>query len=534
MKKLFYCFLLAVLFTFSTLSVDAARVLFDDAHAQTAGNADWIPSGAYSEMTNMLIKNGFEVDILSEAAPDGKFSSEVLSNYEAVILPEPNDPYCEQEQKALIQFVKEGGGAFIIGDHANADRNRNGWDAVLIFNEFVQEFGFEFTGDDFYEAPVSGKRNSDHPVMFGVRNVGCWAGSSITVIETPGIKIDSLLYSRTTELPYIVATEVGKGRVVVIGDSAPFDDGVGSGEQNNLHDSYDSFMYSHPQFAYNTMQWLTFKEVGKRIPSREVPFHNEALIENKDINILIDAAHGNAASDKMQTFKRHMRKNGFRVYYTLNLLRPDMLEKFATVLVPDPALRYTEAEAKALVDWFMEGGNLVLAGSWDSSKLRGTGTLNFLLSRMGSVIRFNDDQVRDNRHNTRRPWGLLSKTFKENHPITEGLDSVIFWGTCSLITRDRTALTDRSGVDIVVTGNPTSYNYFRTMQNPGFRYPKGTPIPIMAIERIVHGTLVAMGTCNFTDYQYPDSHINKALPGPAPFEHQTAEFITNLFKYLKN
>lgn len=531
MKKLLVFALILSMASIGSI-VHAARVLYDDTHAQTAGNADWIPSGAYSQMCDMLEENGFTLDILSKASIDGKFSKSILSNYQAIILAEPNNPYAEDEVKTIVEFIRNGGGAFIIGDHGRADRNNNSWDAVKIFNVFCPQLGFEFTGNNLYEAPLTGGLNNKHPVMHAVKAIGCWAGSTFDIMNTAEAKVVSLLDSRAFKAPYIIASEFGSGKVVAIGDSSPFDDGVGSGGNNKLHDSYDSFMYSHPQFAYNAMAWVTGKEVGKRIPSRTVAFHHEASIDNKAVNILIDAAHGNAASDKMTTFGKHMEKLGFKVFYSLQLLRPEMLEKFATVIIPDPSLRFTNSEAKAIEEWFMAGGNLIMGGSWDSSKLRGTHSLNFLLTNIGSVMRFNDDQVRDNQNNSNRPWGLLSRTFKANHPVTKGIDTVIAWGTCSLIDRRKDPLTEKAGVDIIMTGNPTSYNHDGNKKFPAVMYPKNMPIPIAAIEEIVHGKLVLLGCCNFTDYQYPDSPLNAAKSGPQPFEHQTPQFFSNLMKYL--
>ena len=58
------------------------------------------------------------------------------------------------------------------------------------------------------------------------------------------------------------------------------------------------------------------------------------------------------------------------------------------------------------------------------------------------------------------------------------------------------------------------------------------PIPIMAIEKVVNGTLVMIGTCNFTDYQYPDSDINMSMPGPPPFTHETPLLWDTLLRQL--
>lgn len=533
MKKL-NCFLLVLLLVTLCVGAHATNVLYDDTHAQTAGNADWVPEGAYSDMVDMLKTNGYNVKSLSNVDRDGVITAEILKDFELVILAEPNNPYSEAEQAAIVDFVKNGGGAFIIGDHGNADRNGNGWDAVKVFNTFCPRFGFKFKGNDVYEAPLTGAANNDHPVMFGVRGVGVWAGSTFDIIEAPDAKAVGLIDSRFAKSPYIVAAEYGSGRVVAIGDSSPFDDGTGSGGKNKLHDSYDSFMYSHPQLAYNAMVWVNGENPSKRIPSRPVNFFNEAQASEKSINILVDAAHGNAASDKMKTFERHMTKIGLKVYYTLNLIKPEMLKNFATVVIPDPSLRFIDSEANAIAEWFMAGGNLVMGCSWDSSKLRGSDSLNLILSKIGAVMRFNDDQVWDQTNKTNKPWGVIATNIKAGHPVNKGIKQVITWGTCSLIDRNNQPLTEQAGVEILVAASNVAFNKFRDPKKPGILYPKGISIPIVAMEKVVNGTLAMIGCCNFTDYQYPDSDINQAQPGPSPFKHETPLMWDNLMAHLSS
>lgn len=527
-------FLLVLLLVVTVVAAQAANVLYDDTHAQTAGNADWVPEGAYSDMVDMLKTNGYNVKSLSNVDREGVITSEILADFEALILAEPNNPYSDSEQKAIVDFVRNGGGLFIIGDHGNADRNGNGWDAVRVFNTFCPKFGFKFKGNDVYEAPLTGPSNSNHPVMFGVKAMGVWAGSTFDIIEGAEGKAVGLLDSRFAKSPYMVAAEFGKGRVVAIGDSSPFDDGTGSGGKNKLHDSYDSFMYSHPQFAYNAMVWVNGKNPTKRIPSRPVNLHNAAKASERHLNILVDAAHGNAASDKMKTFEKHMNKMGLKVYYTLNLIKPEMLKNFGTLVIPDPSLRFIDSEAAAIADWFMAGGNLVMGSSWDSSKLRGASTLNFVLSKLGAVMRFNDDQVWDQTNKTNKPWGVVATDIKAGHPVTKGVNKAIVWGTCSLIDRNKQPLTENAGIEILVAASNVAFNKFRNPEKPGVLYPKGTKIPIMATEKIVNGTLVLIGCCNFTDYQYPDSDINQALGGQSPVKHETPQLWNNLMNYLSS
>lgn len=508
-------------------------VLYDDTHGQTAGNADWVIDGAYSEVVDDLKKEGFIVKNLSAVAPNGQFTPDILKEYAAVILAEPNNPYRAPEQKALVEFVKNGGGAFLISDHGGADRDNDGYDAVKALNEFCPQFGFSFRGDTFYEAPLAGKAAADHPVMFGVRGVGAWAGSSIDIATGTTYRPVGLQESRYTKAPYIMASEVEAGRVVAIGDSSPFDDGTGSGGKNKLHDSYDSFMYSHPQLAYNALVWITGGTPAKRIPSRTVAMFNEASLDTKARNILIDAAHGNPAADKMQTYERHMKKLGFHVYYTLNLLTPAMLERFSIVILSDPSMRYLDQEAQAVSDWFLKGGRLFISGNWDSARLSSRQSLNFLLTKIGSVIRLNDDQVQDKTNKTNKPWGVVCHVFKPNHPVTAGLKQVITWGTCSLVTRDLKPLTEAAGVDILMTGDDDTFNLDRKGKKPGaVIYPKNIPIALMAVEKLANGIVAVSGCCNFTDYQYPDSDINQAQGGESPVVHETPEYIDNLMTFL--
>jgi len=173
-----------------------------------------------------------------------------------------------------------------------------------------------------------------------------------------------------------------------------------------------------------------------------------------------------------------------------------------------------------------------MGGSWDSSKLRGTATMNYILGKLGAVMRFNDDQVHDPTNKTNKPWGVLAHVLKKGHPVTEGVKTVITWGSCSLIDRNNKPLVEEAGVEILVTGDNDTFNKDGDPRSPAVIYPRNIPIPLMGIEKIVNGTLVLIGCCNFTDYQYPDSDINMAQPGPPPFTHETPAIYDNLMKML--
>ncbi|MER5695488.1 hydrolase, partial [Streptomyces mirabilis] len=125
------------------------HVLFDNGHAETAGNADWIVStsqpnplgedsspssetdwtGALSSWGVALQKTGgYSLDTLPSGSKltYGGTSATDLSNFDTLVLPEPNTLFTTAEKTAIMTFVKNGGGLFMISDHTGADRNNDG------------------------------------------------------------------------------------------------------------------------------------------------------------------------------------------------------------------------------------------------------------------------------------------------------------------------------------------------------------------------------------------------------------------------
>src|SRR5882757_7182519 len=121
------------------------NVLFDDTSAETAGNADWIIS---TSMPDPLAQNpapSTETDWTGGISAwgvalqrTGRYSLKTntstitynngtnpldLSHFNALVLPEPNSPYSAAEKTAILSFVFNGGGLYMIADHTGSDRN---------------------------------------------------------------------------------------------------------------------------------------------------------------------------------------------------------------------------------------------------------------------------------------------------------------------------------------------------------------------------------------------------------------------------
>lgn len=251
-----------VLVVFVALSTSAAlraesvkgTVLFDAGHAVDAGNADWVIRGAYSDFADVLRLHGFVVEETTEP-----LTAERLKGYNALVLPEPNSVFSAEEQRVIVAFIQNGGGVFFIGDHIESDRNRDGIDSVGIFNQFTSELGFKLEDVNVMEAnlsdePVHGEYK-DHPVTYKVDEMAIWAGTSIHILDPSRVQgvifFSEWLYGQ----PALAVGTHGKGRFVVIGDSAPFDDGSGTNPIENLHKGF--IEYDHKQLALNVINWLT-------------------------------------------------------------------------------------------------------------------------------------------------------------------------------------------------------------------------------------------------------------------------------------
>ncbi|OIJ94002.1 hydrolase [Streptomyces monashensis] len=269
------------------------RVLFDNAHAETAGNADWIIStsqpdplgensspsaetdwtGALSSWGVALQKTG---DYSLKTLPSGSglsyggSSSLDLSNFDTLVLPEPNTLFTSAEKTAIMNFVKNGGGLFMISDHTGSDRNNDGYDSVQILNDLMTNNSVDST-DPFGFSIDSLNISSDHPAAisdstdpvlhgsFGTVTKSLIAnGTTATLKPADNSSVKGLLYrtgySGNTGAFFLTST-FGSGRVAYWGDSSPIDDGTGQ-PGNTLYDGWNDSSATNAALALNATAWL--------------------------------------------------------------------------------------------------------------------------------------------------------------------------------------------------------------------------------------------------------------------------------------
>src|SRR6478752_3391972 len=144
----------------ATAATPPYKVLFDNGHAETAGNADWIIStsqpdplgqnsnptsetswtGALSSWGVALQRTGsYSLKTLPAGSTItyGGSSALDLKNFDVFVLAEPNVLLSAAEKTAVMKFIQAGGGFFLIVDHTGSDRNNDGYDSVEIANDLL-------------------------------------------------------------------------------------------------------------------------------------------------------------------------------------------------------------------------------------------------------------------------------------------------------------------------------------------------------------------------------------------------------------
>lgn len=106
------------------------KVGFDNTHGETAGSADWVINGGFGDMACALAGQGYSVEEIRTYP----LTTSALSAYDVAVFPEPNIPFTTAEEQAIAGFVSAGHGLMLIGDHYQADRNYNTWDATEVFS----------------------------------------------------------------------------------------------------------------------------------------------------------------------------------------------------------------------------------------------------------------------------------------------------------------------------------------------------------------------------------------------------------------
>ncbi len=511
------------------------KILFDNLHGQTFGNADWVIDGAYSDFA-ADIRNFLSatVDATEACFPQGEITGSGLHSCDVLVIPEPNIRLSNNEIHAIRSFVRNGGGVFLIADHGGSDRNFDGYDSSLIFNELTEPWGITFAGNTWSEAPIRGYIARDNAIVRDL-TIGAWAATTIYIDPEKNCEFRPLLKPRVERGAFMVSGTVGSGRVAAMGDSSPLDDGSGA-EDKNRHGIYHSWMFNNRRLAVRTIAWLLHR-TAPRIPDILPPFPaisthtRDQTPPGKNIIIVIDAAHGNTGLDDIDRFGRDlMNKLNCGMYFNMDTISAGTVgDEFILI---NPTIPLARKEITFLKTWVHSGGKLLIAANNARNMLSGIGNLNKLLAALTAHIRINADEVVDYRQNTGRPWSLLVTRFAPI-PLFSQIDKAVFWGSASLVDPEGKPLQDSKTVQILARTSPTAksriYSFFKV--KGGYHVHATDGLPLAAFEKLNNGKLIVLGANPLSNHQYPTAAEQLKLERPK-WDHRTAQFNLSVVKTL--
>ncbi|MBE3571080.1 MAG: hypothetical protein IMW92_13585 [Bacillales bacterium] len=312
------------------------KVLFDNTHGQTAGAADWVIDGAFSDFANAIAKEGYFVQELRKTTP---ITYDDLKNFDVFVVPEANIPYKTSEQDAMIQYVQNGGSIFFISDHYNADRNKNRWDASEVFNGYrrgafdnpkkgmsaeeaaslamkdvqcsdwlAEHFGvrFRYNAIGDVNATTVVDPSDSFGITEGVHSLAVHAGSTLAILDPEKAKglvylpkltsndkwnyaVDQGVYfgGGIEEGPFVAISKVGKGKAAFIGDSSSAEDASPkylNEETGATKKTYDGFKeQDDSKILTHLVNWLSVKESYPSFKDQGITLDKPSPILNIEI-----------------------------------------------------------------------------------------------------------------------------------------------------------------------------------------------------------------------------------------------------------
>ena len=313
-------------------SREQIKILFDATKAETAGNADWvidadqhnlgyssgpavvgqgdesnaqrIPTPAQSGITQSTsetfwdgalsawgidcVKKGYAVETLpynGQITYGNTSNAQDLSKYKVFVVCEPNIVFSSSEKTAILHFVQNGGGLFMVSDHDNSDRNNDGWDSPHIWNDLMSNntvatnpFGITFDYADFSQTTTNIPNLPSDPLLHGIMGTvtkAMWSsGTSMTLSAAQNASVVGVVYKTGSGFGssnvMVAHVTYGNGRVVGFGDSSPCDDGTGDPNDQLYNGWTGDASGNHEKLIMNATIWLassTATGIGTENPS---------------------------------------------------------------------------------------------------------------------------------------------------------------------------------------------------------------------------------------------------------------------------
>lgn len=247
-------------------------------------------NGALSALAVDCVKQGYTVETLpfnSQITYGNAANVQDLSNYKVFVVDEPNMSFSATEKTAIVNFVKNGGGLLMVSDHTISDRNNDGVDSPMVWNDLLSNntvlnnpFGITFdlvnisgSSTSFASLLTTNPYYSILHGTIGVASQVLWtSGTTMTLNTTANSSVKGLVFksgSSTTGTTNVMvaAATYQSGKVLAIADSSILDDGSGD-TGDTLYTGYSGDANgNHRTLLVNGIIWmmttnLTVNEFG--------------------------------------------------------------------------------------------------------------------------------------------------------------------------------------------------------------------------------------------------------------------------------
>ena len=267
---------LTFLFLIPAGSSKEGMILFDEAHGEWETTAEPMRTDVYGLATTYNYAS--LADWLSYYAPVGRLTEpideEALRKASVLVLKTPSLPYSAEEIRAIDDFVRDGGGLFVIGDHTNV------FGTTTALNPVLTRFGLALNYDSTYQLETGSftiYRPTEPTLDPIAQHVDRFDFLTSCTIRAPFLAYRTIaddrilsnqadyatrdffprerynlqsLFGRFTQAAAVLH---GTGRVVVFTDSTCFS-------------NFSVFMDGYPDFLLGTFTFLSFE--NHRIPVR--------------------------------------------------------------------------------------------------------------------------------------------------------------------------------------------------------------------------------------------------------------------------
>lgn len=247
----------------------AGRILIDEKHSNwewTTRKFDTTWFGSQSTYNYYCMADYLNHFYTVDKNAKEELSKELLSEYDVLILKTPTEAFKDEEIENVIEFVRKGGGVWLIGDHTNV------FGMNYYLNFIAKHFGMFFHYDSTYDLD-SGRltfykppRVFPHPVVQNMPPflfaTSCTVDAGLTaenIMLGYGLRSRLLSYSDksfferkpTSDYEFglflqAAGVKYGKGRVATFTDSTCFS-------------NFYMFIPGKPELAMGTMEWLNRK-----------------------------------------------------------------------------------------------------------------------------------------------------------------------------------------------------------------------------------------------------------------------------------